>query len=161
MVLLHPSALILLAATTYGVLAADSHLMSRRLPENPSLRKRFLDDNGNYNITIIHVNDVHSHLDEFTSSGTDCAAGKTCYGGYARLKTKIDELRATYDDSLVLNAGDEFQVSECIVRCGRNLLVQSGNVVLFIFGTIRDCRHSKFHFDPCSKTHYKFSTLAQ
>jgi 2',3'-cyclic-nucleotide 2'-phosphodiesterase (5'-nucleotidase family) len=53
---------------------------------------------------------VHAHLDEFSSSGTDCTRPERgCYGGYARVKTIIDEQRPNYEDSLFLNAGDEFQ----------------------------------------------------
>ena len=82
----------------------EDRLISRRL------QKRGLDVNGNYNISIYHLNDVHAHLDEFRSSGTDCTdPTKGCYGGYARIKTVIDRDRPTKENSLFLNAGDEFQ----------------------------------------------------
>lgn len=59
---------------------------------------------------FFHINDVHAHLDEFSASGTDCTdPEKGCYGGYARIKHTVDELRPQYEDSLWLNAGDEFQ----------------------------------------------------
>jgi 2',3'-cyclic-nucleotide 2'-phosphodiesterase (5'-nucleotidase family) len=59
---------------------------------------------------IYHINDVHAHLDEFSSSGTDCTSpAKGCYGGYARVKTVIDRTRPTHPDSLFLNMGDESQ----------------------------------------------------
>jgi 2',3'-cyclic-nucleotide 2'-phosphodiesterase (5'-nucleotidase family) len=59
---------------------------------------------------FFHVNDVHAHLDEFSSSGTDCTnPAKGCYGGYARIKTVIEEQRPNHNDSLWLNVGDEFQ----------------------------------------------------
>ncbi|KAK9780524.1 putative 5'-nucleotidase [Seiridium cardinale] len=74
------------------------------------LSKRFLDSEGNYNISFYHINDVHAHLDEFSSSGTDCTnPAKGCYGGYARVKTIINETRPSHEDSLFLNVGDEFQ----------------------------------------------------
>ena len=61
-------------------------------------------------IAIFHVNDIHARLDEFSSSGTDCTAPeKGCYGGYARIKHTVDELRAQTPHSILLNAGDEFQ----------------------------------------------------
>ncbi|RYP05647.1 hypothetical protein DL764_003656 [Monosporascus ibericus] len=83
---------------------AEDSLYSSRLS------KRFIDDEGNYNISFYHINDVHAHLDEFSSSGTDCTRPERgCYGGYARVKTVIDETRPDHPDSLVLNAGDEFQ----------------------------------------------------
>lgn len=61
-------------------------------------------------VAFFHINDVHAHLDEFSSSGTDCTTpSKGCYGGYARVKYAVDELRPQYENSLWLNAGDEFQ----------------------------------------------------
>jgi 2',3'-cyclic-nucleotide 2'-phosphodiesterase (5'-nucleotidase family) len=56
------------------------------------------------------VNDVHAHLDQFSSSGTDCTRPERgCYGGYSRIKHTIDTERPKHDDSLWLNVGDEFQ----------------------------------------------------
>lgn len=61
-------------------------------------------------LAFFHVNDVHAHLDQYVKSGTDCKdPSKGCFGGYARIKTKVDELREANPDHLWLNAGDEFQ----------------------------------------------------
>lgn len=68
-------------------------------------------------LSIIHVNDVHSHIDEFNQYGTDCKSSvitpnpqsTECGGGYARIKTEVDKIRQQYPDHLLLNAGDEFQ----------------------------------------------------
>ncbi|KAG5984069.1 hypothetical protein E4U55_006204 [Claviceps digitariae] len=94
-----------LAALVFGSLAAaDDFLYSSRMS------KRGLLPNGNYNLSFFHVNDVHAHLDQFTKGGADCNdATKGCVGGYARIKTKVDELRSKKPDHLWLNAGDEFQ----------------------------------------------------
>ncbi|KAM0429686.1 hypothetical protein ACHAPT_006292 [Fusarium lateritium] len=87
-----------------GSALADDVLYSKRLA------KRFVDDDGNYNMSFFHVNDIHAHLDQFASSGTDCVDPKKgCYGGYARIKHTVDGLRKEYPDNLWLNAGDEFQ----------------------------------------------------
>jgi 2',3'-cyclic-nucleotide 2'-phosphodiesterase (5'-nucleotidase family) len=111
-----PITLLALAATS----AAEESLYSRRMA------KRSIDAQGNYNIcklirdvfrsvaylttAFFHINDVHAHLDEFASSGTDCTRPERgCYGGYSRIKTVIEEQRPKYDDSLWLNVGDEFQ----------------------------------------------------
>ncbi|KAI1264067.1 Metallo-dependent phosphatase [Xylariaceae sp. FL1019] len=86
------------------VTAAEDSLYSSRMA------KRFIDDEGHYNISFYHVNDVHAHLDEFSSSGTDCTSPeKGCYGGYSRIKHVIDETRPEHNDSLLLSIGDEFQ----------------------------------------------------
>ncbi|KAM0327593.1 hypothetical protein ACHAQA_005886 [Verticillium albo-atrum] len=80
------------------------HLYSSRMS------KRGIDESGNFNMSFFHINDVHSHLDEFGSSGGDCTRPERgCFGGYARVKHAIDELRPQYNNSLFLNAGDEFQ----------------------------------------------------
>ncbi len=49
-------------------------------------------------ISIIQTSDLHSH---FTSRDSDFGLG-----GLARVKTKIDELRLSHPDSLVMDAGD-------------------------------------------------------
>ncbi|KAK2591709.1 hypothetical protein QQS21_010594 [Conoideocrella luteorostrata] len=74
------------------------------------LAKRGVDSKGNYKMSFFHVNDVHAHLDQFTKHGTDVIyPAQDGYGGYARIKTKVNELRRQNPDSLFLNAGDEFQ----------------------------------------------------
>lgn len=75
------------------------------------LQKRYLDTDGNYNITIVHTNDVHAHLDQWRAgTGTDCTPTSECISGYARIKQKVNELRNSLHDPVFLNAGDEFQV---------------------------------------------------
>ncbi|KAI8956638.1 Metallo-dependent phosphatase [Daldinia sp. FL1419] len=92
------------AASLASLASAEDSLYSKRVS------KRFVDPDGNFNISFYHINDVHAHLDEFSSSGTDCTnPSKGCYGGYARIKTVIDETRPSHNDSLLLNVGDEFQ----------------------------------------------------
>ncbi|KAK1962101.1 5'-nucleotidase domain-containing protein [Colletotrichum sublineola] len=101
-----PTLALALAGTALAVPAKEDgdHLYSSRLT------KRGIDAAGNFNVSFFHVNDVHAHLDEYSSSGTDCTRPERgCYGGYARIKHTVDELRPQYNDSLWLNAGDEFQ----------------------------------------------------
>ncbi|KAK3312571.1 Metallo-dependent phosphatase-like protein [Apodospora peruviana] len=103
--------LVLSAAGCLAVLASaatadgEDHLISKR-----QLSKRFIDADGNYNISFYHINDVHAHLDQFSSSGTDCTRPERgCFGGYARVRTVVEETRPSHADSLFLNVGDEFQ----------------------------------------------------
>jgi 2',3'-cyclic-nucleotide 2'-phosphodiesterase (5'-nucleotidase family) len=87
-----------------GTLAEDVLVSERQL------QKRYIDADGNWNQSFFHVNDVHAHLDQFRSSGTDCEdPSRGCYGGYARISTVVNEIRPTLNSSLFLNAGDEFQ----------------------------------------------------
>ena len=103
------STLVLAAASCLAMattVAADDILISER----HKLSRRFIDAQGNYNISFYHFNDVHAHLDEFSAAGTDCAEPEEgCFGGYPRLKTVVDETRPSHKDSLLLSVGDEFQ----------------------------------------------------
>ncbi len=68
---------------------------------------------------ILHINDLHSRIEpinqyDSTCSQEDDAAG-ACFGGVARLATKVAELRgeieAAGEPMLLLDAGDQFQGS--------------------------------------------------
>ena len=104
----------------------EDRLVSRRLT------KRFYDDAGNYNISFYHINDVHAHLDQFSSSGTDCTKPeKGCYGGYARVKTVLKETRPSHLDSLLLNVGDEFQGTMFFTFYGGEKIAETLNHIGF------------------------------
>ncbi|ORZ35648.1 Metallo-dependent phosphatase-like protein [Catenaria anguillulae PL171] len=70
-------------------------------------------DNQPFEMTLLHTNDIHGRMDEFSRSGLDCTAkdyaNKTCFGGIARMKTVIDQIRATEPNVYLLDAGDQFQ----------------------------------------------------
>lgn len=63
-------------------------------------------------LSIIHVNDAHSHLDP-KEADFDLSDKKIFFdmGGYAQLSTKIKELRSSSPNSLLLHAGDAIQGS--------------------------------------------------
>jgi 5'-nucleotidase len=72
---------------------------------------------ADFSLTILHTNDIHSRIESINKYDSTCdaegeAEGK-CFGGVARIKTKMDELRAQMDNQnvLVLDAGDPFQGS--------------------------------------------------
>lgn len=56
-------------------------------------------------ITILHTNDVHSHIDAFPSSHSEFPS----MGGLARRATLVDSLRKENPHTLLLDAGDIFQ----------------------------------------------------
>lgn len=65
-----------------------------------------------YELTILHTNDVHARFEQFNKYGTQCSesdssAGK-CFGGVARRHTKIQEIRGSHDNVLLMDAGDQF-----------------------------------------------------
>lgn len=72
-----------------------------------------------FTLNILHINDLHSRIESINRFDSTCSAedegeGK-CFGGIARVKTKIDERRnalaGTGANVLVLDAGDQFQGS--------------------------------------------------
>ena len=72
---------------------------------------------ADYTLHIVHINDLHSRIEPIsrfdgTCSAEDNAAGE-CFGGVARVKTMIDQLRAQLDGEnvIVLDAGDQYQGS--------------------------------------------------
>ncbi|KAF2211353.1 hypothetical protein CERZMDRAFT_43701 [Cercospora zeae-maydis SCOH1-5] len=98
------SAFTLATLASAVLVSAEDVLYSKRLS------KRYIDADGNWNQSFFHINDVHAHLDEFRSSGTDCTdPSRGCFGGYARVSTVVNERRPVLNSSLFLNAGDEFQ----------------------------------------------------
>ena len=53
---------------------------------------------ADFSLNVIHINDLHSRIEpinrfDSTCNAEDNAEGK-CFGGYARVKTMIDQLRA-------------------------------------------------------------------
>ncbi|KAH3736665.1 hypothetical protein DPMN_043238 [Dreissena polymorpha] len=66
-----------------------------------------------FQLTIVHNNDVHAHFDEVNSHSGECspaqAAANSCYGGEARRNAFIKDARRRYGNrTLVLDAGDRF-----------------------------------------------------
>uniref|UniRef100_A0A0K8RAN6 5'-nucleotidase n=1 Tax=Ixodes ricinus TaxID=34613 RepID=A0A0K8RAN6_IXORI len=66
-----------------------------------------------FNITVLHTNDIHSHFLQSDGRGANCsekkAAKKECYGGIARIVTKVRELKESEENTLFFNAGDFYQ----------------------------------------------------
>lgn len=74
---------------------------------------------ADFTLNILHINDLHSRIEPINRFDSSCnaeddAAGE-CFGGVARVATKINERRdaLTAEDAnvLVLDAGDQFQGS--------------------------------------------------
>jgi 5'-nucleotidase len=72
---------------------------------------------ADYTLHVIHVNDLHSRIEpinrfDSTCSAEDNAEG-SCFGGIARVITKINELREELagENVILLDAGDQYQGS--------------------------------------------------
>lgn len=70
-------------------------------------------EGGNFDLTILHTNDVHARVDQFDGSGNTCdeeeAAANECVGGAARVKAAADAVRSEVANSILVDAGDQFQ----------------------------------------------------
>ncbi len=70
-------------------------------------------EGGDFSLTILHTNDVHARVDQFDSRGNTCdeeeAAANECFGGAARVKSAADAVRAEAANSVLIDAGDQFQ----------------------------------------------------
>lgn len=64
-------------------------------------------------LVILHTNDVHARIEEFTDGGGPCppadAREEKCFGGLARRMSAIKEVREQYDNVILLDAGDQWQ----------------------------------------------------
>lgn len=74
---------------------------------------------ADYTLHVLHINDFHSRIEGVNGFDSTCsakeAAEDACFGGVARLATKIqalrDGLRAAGENVLLLDAGDQSQGS--------------------------------------------------
>ena len=70
-----------------------------------------------FTLHVLHINDFHSRIEPINAFDSTCdaeanAAGE-CFGGVARLVTKVAEMRAALDGQnvILLDAGDQYQGS--------------------------------------------------
>ncbi|QYK42625.1 MAG: 5'-nucleotidase C-terminal domain-containing protein [Paracoccaceae bacterium] len=74
---------------------------------------------ADYTLHVLHINDLHSRIEQVSAFGSTCgskdAEENKCFGGVARVATKINELRdalrAEGKNVIVIDAGDQFQGS--------------------------------------------------
>lgn len=68
-----------------------------------------------FTLTILHTNDFHDRFEPINGFDSTCAdeeaeAGE-CFGGIARLLTAVNDARGRAENSILLDAGDQFQGS--------------------------------------------------
>jgi 5'-nucleotidase / UDP-sugar diphosphatase len=72
---------------------------------------------ADFELNILHINDLHSRLEAINKSDSTCSAEEAskneCFGGIARVKAAIDARRGELNGKnvLTLDAGDQFQGS--------------------------------------------------
>jgi len=73
--------------------------------------------NGGFRMTVLHINDMHSRLEEISGSDASCSPTAStegrCFGGAARLATAIRNRRSALDAEgtphITVDAGDQSQ----------------------------------------------------
>ena len=71
---------------------------------------------ADFTLTVLHTNDFATRVEQINKYGTKCDPSRqACYGGSARLATLVKDVKAGYDNVLVLDGGD---VLEGVVWAG-------------------------------------------
>ncbi|KAK7108612.1 snake venom 5'-nucleotidase-like [Littorina saxatilis] len=78
---------------------------------------------GEFTLTILHTNDVHAHYEEFNQfdQACDSSKGEKCFGGYARIVSKVKSLRKLNKNTLFLDGGDQYQGTPYFYKYGGNI----------------------------------------
>ncbi|MGL6208680.1 MAG: bifunctional metallophosphatase/5'-nucleotidase [Paracoccaceae bacterium] len=70
---------------------------------------------ADYALTILHTNDFHARFEQISKFNSGCsaedAAAAACFGGIARMVTAVAAARARSENSILVDAGDQFQGS--------------------------------------------------
>ena len=61
--------------------------------------------NGNKKLTILHTNDIHSHIDSFPSNHSRYSG----LGGLRRIASMVKKIKSSQKNVILLDAGDIFQ----------------------------------------------------
>ena len=66
---------------------------------------------SNLSLTILHTNDIHSRVEEMDQYGSMCKesdrAADKCFGGIARIASKLLEIRNRNRNVILLDGGDQ------------------------------------------------------
>uniref|UniRef100_A0A0B6ZWT7 5'-nucleotidase n=1 Tax=Arion vulgaris TaxID=1028688 RepID=A0A0B6ZWT7_9EUPU len=89
---------------------------------------------ADFNLTILHTNDVHARIEESDKLGGPCSpellASNDCYGGASRIRTMVNLKRKQYANRvLLLDAGDQFQGTLWYYVFGGNVSAEFMNLI--------------------------------
>jgi len=69
-------------------------------------------DAEDFELTVLHTNDVHAHIEQFNTYGGTCqpehAKNNECFGGVARRHTVITDIRNKNPNTILIDGGDQF-----------------------------------------------------
>ncbi|KAL8585350.1 hypothetical protein ACOMHN_055045 [Nucella lapillus] len=78
-----------------------------------SLMTLWVSCDAEFTMTLMHTNDIHARFEQFTKFGSQCSTKNSeegnCFGGYARLKSAVESVREQYNNTLLVDEGDQFQ----------------------------------------------------
>ncbi|XP_071113275.1 5'-nucleotidase-like [Haliotis cracherodii] len=94
----------------------------------------FIRNGEAFNLTVVHTNDIHAHFEQTNIRGGPCsakdAAANKCYGGYARIVTKVKEYRNLKpNNTIVIDAGDQYQGTLWFYYFGGNVTSEFVNLL--------------------------------
>ena len=64
---------------------------------------------SDFELSVLHTNDVHARIEQFNKYGNLCDNTVNCFGGVARRHTVIEDIRKKEKNVILLDGGDEFQ----------------------------------------------------
>lgn len=86
-----------------------------------------------FDLLIMHTNDFHDRVEEINKYSGSCnpqdSADGKCFGGASRIKSKVDELRSNYNNSILLDGGDQYQGTLWYYKFGGQILSHFMNVI--------------------------------
>lgn len=62
-----------------------------------------------FTLTVLHTNDIHSHIAGIDKYGNACFEDEKCRGGLSRIAHAIREAKSQHGNVIALDAGDQFQ----------------------------------------------------
>lgn len=122
---------------------------------------------ADFNLTVLHTNDVHARFEEANKYGGSCSSSDAqsgkCFGGVARRATMINKIKSERSNVLLLDAGDQFQgtlwfyvykglaCSNFMNQLGYSAMVSINSVPLplqqqnFYMSTVKTFLHSQYN----------------
>jgi len=83
-----------------------------------------------FNLTVVHINDIHAHFEEINTNTSRCRPENQCFGGVARLNFKKNQIMNNApNNSIFLNAGDFYQGTVWYTKFRYEPMIEFGNIL--------------------------------
>ncbi|KAK3789429.1 hypothetical protein RRG08_010622 [Elysia crispata] len=86
-----------------------------------------------YDLLILHTNDFHDRVEETNKYSGSCSTKNSeegkCFGGVSRIKYMVDKQRSQSSNSILLDAGDQYQGTLWFYKFGGELLAHFMNLI--------------------------------